>query len=119
MSPLRLGLPKGRAVSPLRLGLPEAGLWLPSDWGSLRQGCVSPQTELPEDGAMCPLKLGLLENRGWVAPSDRGLPDNRVRCHLPAPVEVLQILLTSAPPLPSQTHKLPDLWPLPTWCLWK
>ena len=25
-------------MSPLRLGLPEAGLHLPSDWGSLRRG---------------------------------------------------------------------------------
>ena len=47
VSPLRLGLPKGRAVSPLRLGLPEAGLCLPSDWDSLRRGCVSPQTGAP------------------------------------------------------------------------
>ena len=35
--PVRLGVPEGRAVSPLRLGLPEAGLCLPSDWGSLKQ----------------------------------------------------------------------------------
>ena len=46
-------------MSPLRLGLPEAGLCLPShwgslrqavspsDWGSLRRGCVSPQTRDP------------------------------------------------------------------------
>ena len=33
--------------NPLRLGLPEAGLCLPSDWGSLRQGCVSPHTGAP------------------------------------------------------------------------
>ena len=47
VSPLRLGLPESRAVSPLRLGTPQAGLCLPSDWGSLRQGCVSPQTGAP------------------------------------------------------------------------
>ena len=40
-------LKEGRAMCPLRLGLPEAGLCLPSDWGSLRRGCVSPQTGAP------------------------------------------------------------------------
>ena len=45
--PIRLGVPEGRAVSPLRLGLPETGLCLPSDWGSLRWGCVSLQTGAP------------------------------------------------------------------------
>ena len=60
MSPLRLGLPAGRAVSPLRLALlegkavsplrvelPEVRLCLPSAWRSLRQGCVSCQIGAP------------------------------------------------------------------------
>ena len=53
-------------MSLLRLGLPEEGLCLPSNWGSLRRGCVSPQT-----GA--PLRLGLPEDR-LCLPSDQGSP---------------------------------------------
>ena len=74
MSPLRLGLPEGRAVSPLRLGLPEG-------W------------------SVSPLRLGLPED-GAVSPQIESFLTTGFRCHLPAPVEVLQILLTSAPPLP-------------------
>ena len=34
-------------VSSQILSLPSAGLYLPFDWGSLRQGRVSPQTGAP------------------------------------------------------------------------
>ena len=58
-------------MSPLRLGLPEAGLCLPSDWCSLRRGCVSPQTGLPEVAAVSLLRLGLPE-AGLCLPSGWG-----------------------------------------------
>ena len=56
-------------MSPLRLGLPEEGLCLPSDWGSLRQGCVSSQIDAPSGKAVSPLRLELLEY-GLCLPSD-------------------------------------------------
>lgn len=48
---------------------------------------------------MSPLRMGLPED-GAVSPQTEGFLTTGFRCHLPAPVEVLQILLTSAPPLP-------------------
>ena len=50
MSPLRLGLPEGRAVSPLRLGLPE----------DLALSAL--RSDLPE-GGLCFLKFRLVEAR--------------------------------------------------------
>ena len=86
MSPLRLGLPEGWSVSPLRLGLPEAGLC------PLRLSLLGGR-------AVSALRMGLPED-GAVSPQIESFLTTGFRCHLPAPVEVLQILLTSAPPLP-------------------
>ena len=60
-------------MSPLRLGVPEAGPCLPSDWGSQRQGRVSPQTGGPRGRALSPLRLGSLR-QGCVSPQT-GLPE--------------------------------------------
>ena len=43
-------------MSPLRLRLPEAGLCLPSDWGSLRRGCVPSDWGSPRAG-LCEFNL--------------------------------------------------------------
>ena len=61
-SPLRLGLPEGKAVSPLRVGLPEEGQCIPSD----RLG-------LPEGRAVSHLRL-MLPEAGLCLPSDWGSP---------------------------------------------
>ena len=44
-------------MSPLRVGSPRR-VCLPSDWGSLRQDCVSPQPGLPEAGLCLPSDWG-------------------------------------------------------------
>ena len=62
MSPLKLGLPEGRAVSPLRLG-------------PLMQGSVSSEICSPLDKAVFPLKFRLLEGR--LSPLRLGLPKGR------------------------------------------
>ena len=60
MSPSDWGSLRRGCVS-LRLGLPEAGLCVPSDWGSLRRSCVSLRLGLPEDLALYPLRSDLPE----------------------------------------------------------